>query len=154
MSVLDRLAGKLGHTRWFAAVMKRVAPPVDRLLYGRFGGRTLGAGPPTLLLTTVGRKSGRERTVPLLYVRHEGDALAVAASNWGQEHHPAWSENLLANPEARVTVGHETFSCRARLAGADEKAALWPRFVELWPAYDTYQSRSGRDIRVFILEPL
>ncbi len=148
--LIERLVERAGHTRWFAAVMKRLIPPVDLLLYRRFGGR--GAGPPTLLLTTVGRKSGRERTVPLSYVRH-GDGIAVVASNWGQRHHPAWSENLLANPEAQVRIGREVLEYRARRANPEEKARIWPRFVEMWPAYDTYRTRSGRDIRVFILEP-
>jgi deazaflavin-dependent oxidoreductase (nitroreductase family) len=133
--------------------MARVAPPLDRALYRRFGGRTLGAGPPTLLLTTIGRRSGRQRTVPLLYVRNR-ERLVVAASNWGRECHPEWSENLLADPRAWVRVGDEASERRARLAGTQEKERLWwPLLVKMWPAYVAYEVRSGRDTRVFVLEP-
>lgn len=142
---------KLGGNRLFVAVASRVAPVVDRALYRRLGGRVLGAGPPVLLLTTVGRKTGRQRTVPLLYVE-EGEKLAVAASNWGRREHPGWSENLLAEPLAWVQVGEERRRCRARPATPRERELLWGRFLRLWPAYDAYRRRCGREIRIFILE--
>ncbi|QYJ16268.1 Deazaflavin-dependent nitroreductase [Rubrobacter xylanophilus DSM 9941] len=145
------LAEKIGGSRLFATVASKVAPPVDRALYRWLGGRTLGAGPPTLLLTTVGRRTGRQRTVPLLYVR-DGERLAVAASNWGRERHPEWSENLLSNPLAWVQAGHTRRRCRARLATSRERERLWPRFIELWPAYESYRRRCGREIRIFLLE--
>ena len=146
---------KMGQTRWLPAIARYVAPPLDRLLYRFTGGRILSTGPPvlpTLLLTVVGRKSGRERTVPLLYIR-DGENLVVAATNWGQDHNPAWSENLLTNPRARVQIGECVSAYRARLAAPEEKDQLWPRLLKVWPAYDNYQERSGRDIRVFVLEP-
>ena len=150
-NVGDRIAQKAGHTRFFAAVMKRIAPRFDRANYGRFGGRVLGAGPPILLLSTVGNRSGKEHTTPLLYIR-SGEDVVVAASNWGESAHPAWSENLLADPRARVRIGEGISDRRARLATPEQREELWPRLLELWPAYATYQERSGRRIRVFILE--
>lgn len=107
---------------------------------------------PTLLLTTVGRRTGRERTVPVLYVR-DGDRLVIAGSNWGQRQHPAWSENLLANPVAKVQMGNERGAYRATQATTEERARLWLELDRIWPAYETYRKRAGRDIRVFVLEP-
>lgn len=147
---------KAGQSRYFANVAKTLLPPVDRMLYKATSGAILSSGPhvlPTLLLTSVGKKSGEERMTPLLYIE-VGDRLVVAGTNFGQRHHPAWSENLLAKPQARVQIRHRTKTCQARLATVEEKESVWPRLVEIWPAYDTYQHRSGRDIRVFILDPL
>ena len=88
-----------------------------------------------------------------MFYLKQGDELVVVGSNWGQKHHPAWSENLLANAEARVQIGRRTEGYQARLATAHEKEALWPQLLQIWPAYDSYQDRSGRDVRVFILSP-
>ncbi len=109
-------------------------------------------GLPSLLLTTTGRRSGLPRTVPLLYVP-DGARYVVIASNWGQQHHPAWSANLLAEPDATVSIHGHDVAVRARLADPAERDRLWPSITRTWPAYDTYVERSGRDIRVFLLEP-
>ena len=143
-----------GHHRWFARV-GRALVPVDRALQRLSGGRVGGIGPqvlPELLLTTTGRTSGLPRQVPLLYAR-DGQTLVVVASNWGQAHHPAWSANLLANPDATVDVRGTVSRVRARLASPQEKADVWPLVTAVWPAYDTYAARSGRDLRVFLLDP-
>ena len=108
---------------------------------------------PTLFLTSTGRSSGKRRTSPLPYVS-EGEDLVVVATNWGRTHHPDWSANLLASSEAEVSVGGETRSVRSRLASPDEFAALWPRFVAVWEHYDAYLERSGRQPRMFVLEPV
>jgi deazaflavin-dependent oxidoreductase (nitroreductase family) len=89
---------------------------------------------------------------PLSYVTLE-NGYALAGSNWGGENHPAWSYNLIEHPDIEVVAGHQTIPVRARLVSDDEKAQLWPRFVAMWPAYDTYKTRaSHRNIRVFVLE--
>jgi deazaflavin-dependent oxidoreductase (nitroreductase family) len=144
----------LGHQRWFARV-GRVMVPVDRAVQKATGGRwsVVGKGVvPEMLLTTTGRKSGQPRSVPLLYAR-DGEAFVVVASNWGQEHHPAWSGNLLAEPKAVVTVDGRAVDVLATLADPEEKQRVWPLVTAVWPAYDTYAARSGRDIRVFLLQP-
>jgi deazaflavin-dependent oxidoreductase (nitroreductase family) len=145
----------LGHHRWFATV-GRAAVPIDRWLQRKTGGRVSVIGRsalPTLLLTTTGRKSGQPRTVPLIYAP-DGDRFVVTASNWGQQTHPAWSANLLAEPRATVLLsdGRE-FPVRATLAEGAERDRVWPLVTRVWPAYDTYVVRSGRDIRVFVLTP-
>src|SRR5439155_19127922 len=120
---------RLGHARWFAWFGSRVAPPVDRALYRLTGGKVLSTGKPilpTLLLTTTGRRSGRERTTPLLFIR-DGERLVIAGSNWGRPGHPAWALNLQANPRARVQIGRDVRGYRARDATEDEREALWPK---------------------------
>jgi deazaflavin-dependent oxidoreductase (nitroreductase family) len=155
MNPLASLARRLGGQRWFAAA-GRAYVPLDRLLGRLSKGRLVALGLrdlPALLLTTTGRRSGEPRTTPLLYVR-DGDAFIVAGSNWGQPHQPAWSGNLLAHPHATVTVGGATIPVRAQLAQGAERERLWRLMRDLWPAYDTYQSRAGgREIRVFRLQP-
>lgn len=154
MGAYTRMLRWLGHQRWFAATGRRLVP-ADRAIQRATSGRwtVIGRhGMPPLLLTTTGARTGQPRTVPLIYVEEAG-RYVVTASNWGQRHHPAWSANLLAHPEATVSVGGRDISVRARLAVGEERAALWCAVTAAWPAYDTYAARSGRDIRVFVLEP-
>lgn len=149
-----RAMRRFGQTRLFAKVMPVLAPPVDRLAHKVSGGRVRIAQLflPTLMLTAVGRRSGQPRTSPIAYVR-DGDRYALAATNFGKPDHPAWSANLLANPDALITVDGEEIPVRARLAEPDERERLWQRFTAMWPAYDAYVARSGRIPRVFVLEP-
>jgi deazaflavin-dependent oxidoreductase (nitroreductase family) len=144
----------LGHQRWFAVVGRRLVP-VDRALQRITRGRIDALGRrslPTLLLTTVGSKSGLPRTVPLLYAT-DSEGYVVTASNWGQQHHPAWSGNLIASPDATVEIGGRTVPVRAELAEGALRKQLWGIVTKVWPAYDTYEERSGRTIRVFRLTP-
>ncbi len=121
-----------------------------RLTDGRLGDRIRRS--PVLLLTTTGRKSGKERTVPLLYLT-DGDDLVVVGSYGGGAQHPAWWRNLQANPEATVQVGRRTLRVRARGAGPEERARLWVRLVEMYPDYATYQRSTSREIPVIVLHP-
>jgi deazaflavin-dependent oxidoreductase (nitroreductase family) len=132
----------------------RTMVPVDRWMLTRSGGRYTALGPfgvPLLLLTTTGARSGQPRTTPLVYLL-EGDRLLLAASNFGQARHPAWSANLLAHPEATVVIGGRSFAVRARLLDAAERQAAWERFEELARPYRVYGTRTDRTIRVFALE--
>jgi deazaflavin-dependent oxidoreductase (nitroreductase family) len=144
----------LGHRRWFAWLGPRLITPLDRALYRVSSGRVSAAGAPVLpelMLTTIGRKSGARRTVPLIYAK-DGDRLILTGSNWGRASHPAWAENLLAKPEATVRIGDTERRYRAVLADEREKRRLWPLVLEVWPAYATYERRSGRSLRVFALQ--
>jgi deazaflavin-dependent oxidoreductase (nitroreductase family) len=120
-----------------------------RLSGGWLGGRFPG-GAPVLLLTTVGRRSGAARAVPLLYL-HDGERLVVVASKGGMSHHPLWYRNLEANPRVEVEIGRERRTMLARRATAAEKTALWPSLVAMYRDYATYQARTERDIPVVIL---
>jgi deazaflavin-dependent oxidoreductase (nitroreductase family) len=108
-------------------------------------------GTVTLLLTTVGRKSGKQRTTPLIYQK-QGDVYAVVASKGGSDEAPLWYHNLTANPEVEVQVLGDRFNARARTASPEEKPALWDLMAKTWPAYDDYQRKTDRDIPVVILE--
>ncbi len=104
-----------------------------------------------LLLTTVGRKSGRSRTTPLLYLEERSNWVIVG-SNAGDDRHPAWWLNLQANPVATIQIRGARMRVRARKASGQEKNDLWPRFVNLHSGYQTYQQRTKRDIPLVILE--
>lgn len=121
-----------------------------RLSGGRIGNKVKGA--PVLLLDHVGRKSGRRRTVPLLYLR-DGEDLVIVASRGGSDAMPAWWLNLRANPRTSVQVGGERREVVARQATPEEKDRLWPRLVEMYPDYDAYQRRTERQIPVIVLSP-
>lgn len=143
---------RLGRTRWFARVGRAVAG-IDRRLQKATSGRwsVLGrAQLPQLILTTTGARSGQPREAVLLYARDD-DSWVVMGSNWGQTHHPAWSANLLADPRASVTVGGRTSAVVAHLTHDDERARLLPALLAVWPGYEEYAARSGRDLRVFTL---
>lgn len=105
-----------------------------------------------MLLTTVGRKSGKSRTIPLLYLA-EDSHWAIVASNGGDDRHPAWWLNLKANPAATIQVRRTLKQVRAREASEREQSVLWPRFVKMHSGYQTYQQRTKRKIPVVILEP-
>ena len=107
---------------------------------------------PILLLITTGRRTGRERTTPLLYLK-DGDAFAIVASNGGTPGHPAWWLNLKANPEAKVDLRSQRLPVRAEDTTGEVKRRLWGRVVEMYPAYEDYQRRTDREIPVILLKP-
>jgi deazaflavin-dependent oxidoreductase (nitroreductase family) len=109
-------------------------------------------GTQTLLLTTTGRKSGEQRTTPLIYAPHGEGAYTVVASKGGSTEPPAWYLNLSATPEVEVQVKGNRFTARARTAGPDEKPEMWQTMAAEWPAYDEYQSKTDREIPVVVLE--
>lgn len=123
-------------------------------LYRLSGGKIAGAmkGAPILVLTTTGRKSGKRRAMPLLYLR-DGDDLVLVASKGGAPKHPVWFLNLEANPSVDVEVGRVRERRRARRATAEERERLWPRLVEMYAPYAEYQTKTTREIPVVILEP-
>jgi len=155
MNRYSRLVQRLGHQRWFAA-LGRTMVPVDRWIQRVIRGRwsVIGRhGLPALLLTTTGRRSGQPRTQPLLYAP-DGDGYVVMGSNWGQAHHPAWTGNLLAHPDATVTLDGRAVPVRATLASGAERERLRQLMLAVWPAYATYERRAaGRAIRIFRLSP-
>ncbi len=109
-------------------------------------------GVPTLLLTTTGRKSGEQRTTPLIFARDGADYLVVASVGGGPKH-PAWYLNLSANSDADIQVKGEHLHVTARSASDEEKPRLWQRVTDVWPNYDVYQTRTERSIPVVVLSP-
>ena len=107
---------------------------------------------PVLLLTTTGRKSGKKRTTPLVYLA-DGDNLVIIASNGGSDQHPEWWLNLRANPNAEVQVGPDVKSVIAEKAEGTERERLWREVNELYDGYDEYQRSTKREIPVVVLRP-
>jgi deazaflavin-dependent oxidoreductase (nitroreductase family) len=109
-------------------------------------------GTVTLLLTTKGRKSGEERTTPLIYGCN-GDDYLIVASKGGADAPPAWYLNIQENPDdVEIQVKGDRFKVRARDAGPDEKPEMWKTMTAEWPAYDEYQEKTDREIPVVVLE--
>jgi deazaflavin-dependent oxidoreductase (nitroreductase family) len=103
------------------------------------------------LLTTTGRKSGEERTTPLIYGKH-GDDPIVVASKGGADTPPAWYLNFQENPEGEFQILGDRFKVKARDATPEEKPELWKQMAAQWPDYDEYQKQTDREIPVVILE--
>jgi deazaflavin-dependent oxidoreductase (nitroreductase family) len=118
--------------------------------HGRLGGTAYGV--PVVLLESVGRKSGKRRTHPLL-CGEDGDNLVVIASKGGVDRHPAWYLNMKANPETNAWWKGEERRVRAREASGAERERLWAMMAGLYPDYENYQRRTDRQIPVVVLEP-
>jgi deazaflavin-dependent oxidoreductase (nitroreductase family) len=139
----------LPNIRWLLALITRV----HRFVYLKSGGR-IGANllwMKMLLLVTVGRKSGRVRKTPLLYIEDAGRFIVVA-SNAGDSRDPAWWLNLQAKPTAQAQIGRERIEVRWRRASAAESEALWPKLTESYAFYPRYREKAGREIPIVILE--
>jgi deazaflavin-dependent oxidoreductase (nitroreductase family) len=110
-----------------------------------------GPGPlPTLLLTTIGRKSGSQQLVPLIYGKAR-DGVVVIASKGGAPEHPGWYRNLTANPDVEVQVGTDRFRAKASTVQGAERDALWAQMVAIYPPYVAYQKKTERTIPVVLL---
>jgi deazaflavin-dependent oxidoreductase (nitroreductase family) len=131
----------------------RKLTPLDHKLLSRSNGRLTIFGPfgvPLLLLTTTGRKTGQRRQIPLTYMR-EGNRLFLVGSNFGQAHHPAWSSNLLADPNAWVTMGGREIPVTATQLTGSAGERIFRKFADYAHNYDAYRGRTDRDLRVFEL---
>lgn len=137
----------------FAVTMQRLFTGLQiatyRLSGGAIGGRM--GNSQVVLLTTIGRKTGKPRTTPLFYLADE-DRIIVVASNGGAVTDPLWSRNLQANAHAQVQVGRQKMEMMARIATSEERARLWPRLVAMYSGYADYQARAPREIPVVILQ--
>ncbi len=127
----------------------RMHRAIYRFSGGRVGSRL--AGLDMLLLTVTGRKTGEPRTVPLACFP-DGEDRVVVASNNGQDTDPAWWLNLVAHPDARVTLGRDSWPVVGVLADSEQRERLWPRLKQLNSAYVTYEKKTQREIPVVILK--
>jgi deazaflavin-dependent oxidoreductase (nitroreductase family) len=145
---IARISNSLGARglRWTG----KLNMPLYRLSGGRIGGKVGRA--PVLLLTTTGRKSGRRRTAPVVYLA-DGADVVVINTNAGNAKVPAWSLNLVAKPEAEVELGRERRKVRARIAEGEERADLWRKHNEQYAGFDDYEAKLDRAISVVVLEP-
>lgn len=113
-----------------------------------------GPGPlPTLLLFTIGAKSGQESIMPLLYGKVES-GYAIIASKGGDPKHPGWYHNLMKQPECKVQVAADVFTARTRIATGAERQAIWDQMAAMYPPFTAYQAKTEREIPVVVLEPV
>lgn len=123
---------------------------MKRITGGRVQLSSLGV--PTLVLHTIGAKSGLERDIVLMYCP-DGDEMLVTGSNFARDQHPAWTANLLAHPDVAVSRHGVRAPVRARSLDDAEREATWPKLERNWPGYRKYEVTAGRTLRVFRLTP-
>jgi deazaflavin-dependent oxidoreductase (nitroreductase family) len=144
---------RLGATRVGVWAIKHLLSPLQRWVYRGSKGKifsTIGSGRKVLLLTTKGRRTGRDRTTPVFYLR-DGESVVICNVNPGFERTNPWVINLRANPVAQLQIGQDIDQYQAREATDAEIERLWPRLIEIWPTYQVHYEHSGRRA-IFILE--
>lgn len=134
--------------RTWLSIQSNMHKIIYQVTNGRIGSQF---GAPALLITTIGRKSGRPRTNPLFYLE-DGQNWVVVASNAGSDNDPAWWLNLQANPSAQIQIKDQQHKITARAATKEEKAHLWPQLLNLFAGYADYQKMTNREIAVVLLQ--
>lgn len=142
-------------TRFFRRVGPTIMPPLERMMARLTGGRVQLSGLllPSLVLHTIGARSGQQRDTTLMYCPQPGGRMLVTGSNFARPVHPAWTANLLKNPDAAVSVHGERIPVRAELIGDAEREAVWRELEANWPGYRGYERTSGHVLRIFRLTP-
>ncbi|WP_106814730.1 nitroreductase family deazaflavin-dependent oxidoreductase [Microbacterium timonense] len=147
----------LTRTRAFRRVIgPTILPPLERFVTWISRGRVQLSAllVPSLVLHTTGAKSGAPRDVPLMYTPDGHGRAIVAGTNFAGERHPAWTANLLAHPDAAITVRGRRMPVRATPVPDEERDAVWTRIEAQWPGYRNYERESGRTVRLFRLQPV
>jgi deazaflavin-dependent oxidoreductase (nitroreductase family) len=128
---------------------------IHRSVFKATNGRVMGKfyGMPVVMLTTTGRKTGKERTTMLTSPLQEDGKIVIVASWGGDDRHPVWYLNLKANPDVGVLMDGKSRTMRAHIATPEEKAELWPRVVASYKGYGQYQTKTDRQIPLVVLEP-
>lgn len=149
------MPGRVLVSRPFRAIGPRVIPPFHRAINRLTGGRTLldSAAQPMLMLHTRGARTGQPRETPLAAVPLEQGRFLVVGSNFAREHHPAWTANLIANPDAEIAFRGERTPVRARLLVGAERERRWQTAVAWFPNWADYLTVTDRQFRLFELEP-
>ncbi|MCR2763917.1 nitroreductase family deazaflavin-dependent oxidoreductase [Microbacterium sp. zg.B48] len=146
----------LTRTRWFRRVGPIALPPLERVVGALSGGRVQLSGllVPSLVLHTRGAKSGEPRDAALMYTPDGSGRAIVAGTNFAGGRHPAWTANLLAHPDAAITVRGTRMAVHATPIPPAERDAAWARIESQWPGYRQYERDSGRTVRLFRLQPV
>ncbi|MEU8434946.1 nitroreductase family deazaflavin-dependent oxidoreductase [Streptomyces sp. NPDC029216] len=150
-----KLMQKISSTLLFARIAPHFIPAMDKAVHRLTGGKVLLSARmlPGVILTARGAKSGEPRTTPLACMPEDGGrSWLLIGSNFGRPGHPAWTGNLLKNPDADVNWQGRDIAVRARLLEGAERAEAWRAVLRFWPPYATYQARIEREIRLFRLE--
>ena len=157
VDIVRTLVAPLTRTRLFRRVLgPLLLPPVERFVDWISHGRVQVSAllVPSLVLHTVGAKSGEPRDAPLMYTPDGQGRAIVAGTNFAGARHPAWTNNLLAHPDAEITVRGRRMLVHASLVPAAERDAVWARIEAQWPGYRNYERESGRTVRLFRLQPV
>jgi deazaflavin-dependent oxidoreductase (nitroreductase family) len=156
LQIVRSVIAPITRTRVFRAIGPVLLPPAERLVAALTGGRVQLSGllVPSLVLHTVGAKSGEPRDTYLMYTPDGRGRAIVAGTTFAQERHPGWTYNLLAHPDASITVRGRRLHVRASRIPDDERDAAWARIEAQWPGYRGYARDSGRVVRLFRLQPV
>jgi deazaflavin-dependent oxidoreductase (nitroreductase family) len=149
------MINKLGATRVGVWSIKHLVSPLQRWVYRRTEGKALssiGLNRRVLLLTTKGRRTGKERTIPVFYI-HDGEVIVICNVRPKYERTNPWVINLRSQPVAQLQIGQDKAWYQAREATDDEINRLWLRLIDLWPAFNVHYKNGGRRT-IFILERL
>jgi len=122
-----------------------------RLSGGKFGSQVQGL--PVLLLTTIGRRTGKKRITPLGYLEYDG-SYVITGTNAGFDTHPGWFHNLKSHPQVTLQLGDKQLTAIAKLADPTLRGQLWAKFVERAPGYRAYETRTTREIPIVLLRPV
>ena len=145
-------------TLFFRRVGPTIMPPLERMMARLTKGRVQLSGLllPSLVLHSIGAKSGLERDVTLMYCPEptpEREQLLITGSNFARDTHPAWTANLMAHPDVAVSVRGVRIPVHATAVSDDEREAVWRTLEQNWPGYRGYERTSGRILRIFRLVP-
>lgn len=157
VDVVRAAIAPLTRTRLFRRwIGPRLLPPAEEFVAALTHGRVQLSAllVPSLVLHTVGAKTGEPRDAPLMYTPDGSGRAIVAGTNFAGGRHPAWSTNLLAHPDAAITVRGRRMPVRAIPVPDAERDAVWARIESQWPGYRAYERDSGRVVRLFRLQPV
>ena len=147
----DDAIAKIVTKDWFRAVAPKVIPGMHRFMKRVTGGRFVpGAG---LVLTTTGAKTGKRRETPLEAVPNPDGTWVVVGSNFAQEHHPAWTSNLIANPTCEILVRGTTMQATATLLEGDAREEGWQQALAHFGGWQAYTEITDREFRIFRITP-
>jgi len=150
------VVARFSRTRFFRSYGPRMMPPLERFAARVTGGRRgplSGVVVPSLTLHTVGARSGQPRETLLMCCPVDGGVIYITGSNFARPEHPAWTWNLLAQPEVEIDYRGERRAVRAELVTDEEREETWRILEENWPGYRGYERSSGRVLRIFRLLP-
>jgi deazaflavin-dependent oxidoreductase (nitroreductase family) len=147
------LFSRMMRTRFAQRFLLPVIPPLQLRLYRWTGGRFQLSAllMPSLVLTTIGAKSGQRRETPLACWPQRDGSWLIAGSNWGQAKHPAWTANLIEHPDAEIVIARRHLRVVAQLLAGPDRVAAWPVLDAKFPGYQDYERQAGREIRIFRL---
>jgi deazaflavin-dependent oxidoreductase (nitroreductase family) len=156
LQLVRSVVAPLTRTRLFRWLAPRVLPAAEAALAALTGGRIQLASllVPSLVLHTVGVRTGEARDTPLMYTPDGHGRAIVAGTSFARQRHPAWTYNLLAHPDAVITVRGRTMRVRASPVADDARDAAWACIEAQWPGYRSYERESGRVVRLFVLRPV